>query len=106
MDQQGAVNMEDETTKFCVSHVLQQVCFVGMMRMTEAWNNHHITRKGIPNALHACNCHINQIHSLEVPTGDDAIEEYRRQGGSITDPHDFGEDPLAGDTATSTSMGA
>ena len=69
--------------------------------MTEAWNNHLIARKEIPNAS---NCRINQIHSLEVPTGD---EEYRRLGGSITDPHAFGEDPLAGDvTTTSTTMGA
>lgn len=66
--------------------------------MIEAWNNHHIARKGIPNSLHASNCHIHLIHTLEVPTGNDAIEEYRRQGGSITDPHNFGEDPLAGDT--------
>ena len=97
MDQQRAVNMDDETTKFCVSYVLQQVCSVGMIRMIEAWNNHHIARKGIPNSLHASNCRINHIHSLEVPIGNEAIEEYRRQGGSITDPHDFGEDPLASD---------
>ena len=61
MDQQEAVNMDDETTKFCVSYVLRQICSVGMIRMIEAWNNHHITRKGIPNALHASNCRIGSI---------------------------------------------
>ena len=34
--------------------------------MIEAWNNHHIARKGISNALHASNCCINWIHSLEM----------------------------------------
>ena len=81
---------------FYVSYGLQHVCSVGMIQMSKAWNN-HIARKGIPNAHYASNC-INPIHSLEVPTGDDAIEEFRRQGASTTDPHEFGVDPLAGNT--------
>ena len=70
-DQQGAVNMDDETTKFCVSYILQ-VCSVGMIQMIEAWNN-HIACKEIPNSLHASNCHINQIHTLEELIGNDSI---------------------------------
>ena len=89
--------MDDDTTRFCVSYVLQQVCSVGMVWMIEAWKNHHIARKGIPNSFHASNCRINRIYSVEVPTGDAAVQEYRRQGGSITDPREFGEDPLVGD---------
>ena len=58
------------------SHTFCGKYVVGMIRMIQAWNN--IARKGIPNALHASNC-INRIHSLKVPPGDDAIEQYRRQ---------------------------
>ena len=33
MDQQRVINMDDDTTRFCVSYVLQQVCSVGMVWM-------------------------------------------------------------------------
>ena len=37
------------------------------------------------------------IHPLEIPTVGEASHRYRQQGGSLTEPHTFGQDPLAGD---------
>ena len=34
------------------------------------------------------------IHISEIPTAVTAVSEYRHQGSSITDPSEFGEDPL------------
>ena len=74
-------------------------CFAASMLhwndTNEVWNNHHIAQKGF-QTLFMLVIVVLIIHSLEVPIGNEAIE-YRRQGGSITHPHDFGEDPLASD---------
>ena len=96
MDDTRLVNMDDELHKFCVSYVLQKCCLVGLERMIQAWNNHSVPRKGIPNTL-ALNDGTNPIHLSEIPMSDMAVSEYRHQGGSITDPTEFGEDPLRDD---------
>ena len=98
MDDNRMINMDDSMHKFCVSYVLQKCCSVGLERMIHSWNNHSIPRKGIPNSL-ALNSHTNPIQLSEIPTAVAAVSEYRQQGGSITDPSEFGEDPLRNDDA-------
>ena len=97
MDDQGTVDMNCSITKFAVSTVLSRVCEVGMNRMVSAWNSHPIPRRGVPNRLQDEVYHTCRIHGSEVPDGDRAIQQYRQQGGHITDPTTFGNDPLSGD---------
>ena len=68
--------------------------------MIHAWNNHSVPRKGIPNSL-VLNSRTNPIQLSEILTTASAVSEYRQQGGSITDPSEFGEDPLRNDDVLS-----
>lgn len=43
------------------------------------------------------NSHTNPIQLSEIPTAVTAVSEYGQQGGSITDPLEFEEDPLRND---------
>ena len=88
MDDQGEINMDNDTEKFCVSYVLRNVCSVGLKRMISAWNNHSIPHKGIPNALQASRSATHVLNPADIPT----ISSYRQQGGSLME---FGNDPLA-----------
>ena len=97
MDDQRIINMDDAVEKFCVSHVLRMVCSVGLERLIGAWNNHSVPRKGVPNTLQANQNRINPITPVDVPSTVSAVSMYRQQGGSLTNPSEFGEDPLGAD---------
>lgn len=99
MDDQGTIDMNCSVTKFVVSTVLLRVCEVGMNRMVAAWNDHPIPRRGIPNRLQDEQYHTCRIHASEVPDGDSVVQQYRQQGGQITDPADFGNDPIHDDAS-------
>ena len=68
MDEQRQINMDDDTEKYCVSYVL---------RMIEAWNNHNIPQKGVPNILQANNNGTNAINPADIPTASAAVSAYR-----------------------------
>lgn len=60
------------------------MCMVGLKRMIEAWNSHSIpkSKQTIP------------VDISDIPSFDEAVSAYREQGGTSTDPTDFGVDPL------------
>ena len=97
MDNQGSIDMQSDTDKFCVSEIAQAVAAVGMIRMIAAWNDHSIPRHGIPNVLQDQHNGTIQMHPTEILPMDEAVGLYRQQGGELTDPHPFGEDPLETD---------
>lgn len=101
MDDQHVVNMESDTERSCISNILRRVCMVGLRRMVDAWNSHTIPKKGIPNALQMQNSRTTPISPSDVPLVVDAVSAYREQGGRITDPSDFGQDPLSSDITLS-----
>ena len=94
MEDQQLINMDDEVEKYCVSSVLRRVCEVGLRRLVGAWNNHSIPKKGIPNVLQLIRNGLTPNSPHEVPTLSDAASAYRLQGGRITEPREFGIDPL------------
>ena len=101
MDNYHHIDMEDDVHKYCVSSVLKRVSTIGLKRMVDAWNCHIVLRKGIPNILQAQNNGTTRIDITEVPTVGDAVLAFRQQGGTLTDPSDFGLDPLANHQALS-----
>jgi hypothetical protein len=42
MEASSVINMQDETTKFCVSWTTIQVASVGLIQFIQAWNSHRI----------------------------------------------------------------
>ena len=53
--------------------------------------------RGVPNRLQDQQYNTSMIHHAEVPDGDSAVQQYRQQGGQITDPSSFGSDPIGDD---------
>ena len=47
------------------------------------------------------NNRVTPISPPDVPTVADAVSSYSDQGGRITDPSEFGEDPLSSNTVLS-----
>ena len=97
MNNQGTIDMSCSITKFAVSTVLSRVCEIGMNRIVSAWNSHPVPRCGIPNHLQDQQYNTSMIHHAEVPDGDSAVQQYRQQGGQVTDPSSFGSDPIGDD---------
>ncbi len=91
--------MDSAATKYCVSFVLRDVCAVGMNRMVAGWNHHPIPNKGVPNDLQRRAFQTVPIHHSEVPSVGVAVRMYQQQGGRITTPSTFGQDPIGGQPA-------
>ena len=51
----------------------------------------------IPNHLQDQQYNTSMIHHAEVPDGDSAVQQYRQQGGQMTDHSFFGSDPIGDD---------
>lgn len=94
MDEQGLINMQSSAMRYCVSEVLKPVAEVGMTRMLRAWNAHSVPHHGIPNVLQDQRNGTLPMHASEILPAEEAVSLYRGQGGVLTDPHTFGEDPL------------
>jgi hypothetical protein len=95
LNDQDVIDMGNETTKFCVSHVTQNVATVGMNNVVSAWNAHTIPGVGIPNSLFEENRNTTNVPLGELPTGVEAAADYNQHGGRITEFGVFGHDPLS-----------
>ena len=85
------VKMDSEIHKLAVYYVLQKCCSVGLERMIRVWNHCSIPRKWIPNSL-ALNNGTHPIHNIWNSNCSYSWFWDQHQGGSITDPSEFGED--------------
>ena len=82
--------------KYCVHVIVSGTAKVGLQRFISSWNAHCVPNHGIPNELEHQRRGTISIHPLEIPTTTAALEQYREQGGTLTDPHPFATDPLEG----------
>ena len=97
------LDMDCEIVRFCVSTLLITLCGIGVQRFMDAWNWHHLPSRGIPNILQSFANGTTTMHTYEVPSTEQAVFEYRQQGGSLSDPDTFGSDPLQGDDVLSST---
>ena len=60
-------------------------CEIGMKRFISAWNCHHLPLpSSIPNLLQSrCN-RTTAMHQHEIPSAEQATDDYRQQGGNIS----------------------
>ena len=54
MENDGAIDMDNEVTKFCVSWVTRQVVEVGMGYAVNSWNSHPIPGNKLQNREVLC----------------------------------------------------
>ena len=97
MEASGSINMQDETTKFCVSWTTIQVASVGLVQFIQAWNSHRIDgpNGGVPNRLADEHHNTTQVAQGAIPSVNDAVTLYESSGGHLSRNSLFGVDPLA-----------
>ena len=89
------IDISEASTKFCVSAVARNVAEVGVQRFVRAWNEHTIPHHGVPSAIFREQCLTSRLPAGAVlPTGMEASYDYMQNGGHLTQPGDFGQDPL------------
>ena len=94
MVEREMINTDSEMVKYCLSTLLMKICEIGMKRFISAWNCHHLPLRGIPNLLQSrCNT-TTAMHQHEIPSAEQAADDYKQQGGNLSDPHSYGFDPL------------
>ena len=118
LEEVGDINMNDPVHKYCTSWFTIRVANVGTSAAVKSWNEHcipskccacnvvitvvgvffHSTGKGIPNLLMTRNNRAAHVNQAVLPYVDDAFQCYTSLGGSLTEPHPFGCDPLEGNT--------
>jgi len=119
MENESLIDMDDETTKYCVSWVTRQVVEIGLNYAVGSWNSHPTpgkrladclmcaivrtnivtyilfvsTGKGVPQERARENNHTHTISPHLLPTVEAATEMYRSSGGEIQINSCFGTDP-------------
>ncbi|XP_020911488.1 uncharacterized protein LOC110249211, partial [Exaiptasia diaphana] len=96
------IDMDDDVTKFCVSWVSSYVCFTGTCQVIDAWNNHPILGKGIPDNLMEENKQTVSVAANILPSTTQAVNLYQQRGGTLTHWPEFGRDPLQGNAELET----
>ena len=97
MEASSIIDMQDETTKFCVSWATIQVASVGLIKFIQAWNSHRIDgpNGGVPNRLAEEHRNNTRVPDSAIPSVDDAVTMYEGCGGRLARDSLFGHDPLA-----------
>ena len=89
------IDMEDATTKYCVSTVTRQVASYGLNNLVQSWNSHSVRGVGIPNELFANTWYGQPVPQDVLPSPQQAAQEYQSHGGRLTPFGQFGSDPIA-----------
>lgn len=91
------VNMGDEVTKFCISHVTMRVMESALKNLVRAWNMHHIPgpQEGIPNAL-AMERNVTRVLRSDVLSTSHMIALHEQNGNHLCRDGAYGHDPLFG----------
>ncbi|XP_018927648.2 uncharacterized protein LOC109054865 [Cyprinus carpio] len=99
---QELIDMDCNLTRYCVSNLVCQLCHLGISRVVEAWNNHRIPGKGIPNQIAQGGC-AKKISAALLPHGTEAADLYMNTlGSSLTRVSAFGTDPFTSEHEKAT----
>ena len=98
MEGSDEIDMSNDIIKFCVSWTTISVIRPAIVAFLSAWNSHRIPGVcgGIPNTLASQAFEVTQLPGVVIPTTAEAICLHRDQGGTLTEEHGYGTDPLTG----------
>ncbi|XP_030228345.1 uncharacterized protein LOC115555555 [Gadus morhua] len=106
---QEELDMEDNTSRYCVSNLTCQLARIGITNVVQAWNAHRIPGRGIPNKLAKEGCPAKLSEDL-LPVGAVAADLYQQEMGSdLKRESIFGSDPFPSEEAqqwTETEFGS
>ncbi|CAL8375253.1 unnamed protein product [Gadus morhua 'NCC'] len=106
---QEELDMEDNTSRYCVSNLTCQLARIGITNVIQAWNAHRIPGRGIPNELAKEGCPAKLSEDL-LPVGAVAADLYQQEMGSALKRESiFGSDPFPSEEAqqwTETEFGS
>ncbi|XP_014671926.1 PREDICTED: uncharacterized protein LOC106812544 [Priapulus caudatus] len=88
------VDIEDEVVKYCTSNVTLQLAEIGVRRVVNSWNAHHIPGKGIPNQL-SLNRATSPVPATQFPCAEETAVMYNNDMPATLTAHpSFGKDPF------------
>ena len=96
MTESNFTDLNNDACKYSVQLITSNVAKIGLERFISSWNVHSVPNHRIPNDLQHQRSGTTPIHPMELPLMQNAVDEYRWQGGHLTDPNPFATDPLAG----------
>ena len=96
MTESNLIDLSNDASKYSVQLIASNVAKVGLQRFISSWNAHSVPNHEIPNVLQHQRTGTTPVHPLELPLTQNAVDEYRQQGGCLTDPAPFVTDPLEG----------
>ncbi|XP_051976211.1 uncharacterized protein LOC127638638 [Xyrauchen texanus] len=92
---QELLDMDCNISRYCVSNLTGQLCRLGMNRLVDAWNEHRIPGKGVPNQLAGSGC-PKKVSQVLLPPAPEAANLYAEElGGTLTRESSFGTDPFS-----------
>lgn len=83
-DEQREIPCADDSDRLLVSEFTRRVCQIGITKLTSAWNNHRIDRRGTPNSHPVTSIGIVPSNAI-IPTND-MVLLYEQHGGKLTRP--------------------
>ncbi|XP_072573404.1 uncharacterized protein [Paramormyrops kingsleyae] len=91
---QELLDMDCNISRYCVSNLTGQLCKIGIKRVVEAWNEHRIPGKGIPNQLAGGGC-PKKVSEVLLPHASEAANLYNEElRSTLTTDSSFGTDPF------------
>lgn len=98
MENNGFIDMEDETTKFCVSSLTITVISCAILDFISAWNSHRIPGRsgGIPDTLATIANQVTPLNPSQVPSTEAVMQHHEQGGNRLCRVSCFGQDPLQG----------
>lgn len=96
MEGNDEIDMTDDVVKFCVSWTTINVIKSAIGKFVAAWNAHRIPgiRGGVPNVLFGRAPQTTCLPTTAIPTTAEVIQLHQNQGGTLTEEHVYGRDPL------------
>ncbi|XP_013421241.1 uncharacterized protein LOC106181414 [Lingula anatina] len=93
------ISLDNNVHRYCMSTLLVSLCSIGVQRVVDAWNEHRIPGKGVPNEIASREAWAPVADPQRFPSKEVAAERYRaRTGTTLKEFSHFARDPFPSPT--------